>query len=77
MLMICAHCTPKVPEFSREVFLTLGEVVLWTARLANAFKNDSMLAHTTQRAVRKLPDATVRRRAASGPLFSSETVEII
>jgi beta-N-acetylhexosaminidase len=80
MLMICAHWTDteRARVLARAILEARrsGELDCQTLERSHE-RIDTMLNHTAQHAVRKLPDDTFRRNAAAGPLFSSETVEVI
>jgi len=80
MLMICAHWTDteRARVFARSILDAWRSGTLDRQSLERSHERiDIMLNQTAEHAVRELPNHTFRRNAGSGPLFSSETVEIM
>ncbi len=80
MLMICAHWTDteRARFLARGILEACRDGMLDSKILERAQDRiDEMLNRTAQHAVRELPFDVFRRHAEAGPLFSSETVEVI
>ena len=80
MLMVCAHFTEadRARDFAKAIIEAANRGQLDPSALARSkARIAGLLEHAGQNAVRALPDSVFAAHAATGALYSAQTVEVV